>query len=255
MVKDDSLYIIAIVAIVALVGLVIMATGSTSTVMVAEDLPSMAEDSDSTAIAGQAYMDSSLRKYETVKEDSKSMQKEQVDISTLKQIMELDERGAVNFGGVYAVINYVELTGSMLYGDGTKLCQALGGVVTAYIDFYNLGSSTVSISGIFDSNYYYNSNKLIFHRSDNIPSWSIPSNGMATYPAMITIGDICPSSGSCDQDIFDALNEIYSNQYVSLDLHYKMELEVDGVKYNHNDIFNSLAYKIDWSGSTSDDYC
>jgi len=55
MVKDDSLYVIAIVAVVAVVGLVIMATGSSSTVMVAEDLPSMAEDSDSTAIAGQAY--------------------------------------------------------------------------------------------------------------------------------------------------------------------------------------------------------
>jgi len=55
MVKDDSLYVIAIVAVVAVVGLVIMATGSTGTVMVAEDLPSMAEDSDSTAIAGQAY--------------------------------------------------------------------------------------------------------------------------------------------------------------------------------------------------------
>jgi len=55
MVKDDSLYVIAIVAVVAVVGLVIMATGSSSTVMVAEDLPSMAEDSDSSAIAGQAY--------------------------------------------------------------------------------------------------------------------------------------------------------------------------------------------------------
>ena len=55
MVKDDSLYIIAMVAVVAVVGLVIMATGSTSTVMVSGDLPSMAEDSDSTAIAGQAY--------------------------------------------------------------------------------------------------------------------------------------------------------------------------------------------------------
>ena len=54
MVKDDSLYIIAIVAVVAVVGLVVMATGSSSTVMVAEDLPSMVEDSDSTAIAGQA---------------------------------------------------------------------------------------------------------------------------------------------------------------------------------------------------------
>ena len=55
MVKDDSLYIIAIVAVVAVVGLVIMATGSSSTVMVAEDLPSMVEDSDSTAIAGEAF--------------------------------------------------------------------------------------------------------------------------------------------------------------------------------------------------------
>ena len=54
MVKDDSLYIIAIVAVVAVVGLVIMATGSTSTVMVAEDLPSMAEESENSAIAGQA---------------------------------------------------------------------------------------------------------------------------------------------------------------------------------------------------------
>jgi len=54
MVKDDSLYVIAIVAVVAVVGLVIMATGSTSTVMVAEDLPSMAENSESSAIAGQA---------------------------------------------------------------------------------------------------------------------------------------------------------------------------------------------------------
>jgi len=255
MVKDDSLYVIAIVAIVAVVGLVIMATGSTSTVMVAEDLPSMAEDSDSTAIAGQAYMDSNLRKYETVKEDSKSMQKEQVDTSTLKQIMELDEKGAVNFGGVYAVINYVELTGSMLSGDGTKLCQAHDGVVTAYIDFYNLGSSTVFISGIFDSNYYYNSNKLIFYGSNNIPSWSIPSNGMVTYPAIITIGDICPSSGSCNHDTFNALNEIYSNQYISLDLHYKIELEVDGVRYGHNDIFNSLAYKNDWGASISTSAC
>ena len=50
MVKDDSLYVIAIVAVVAVVGLVIMATGST---VVAEDLPSMV-DSDDTAIAGQA---------------------------------------------------------------------------------------------------------------------------------------------------------------------------------------------------------
>ena len=47
MVKDDSLYVIAIVAVVAVVGLVIMATGST---VVAED--SMV-DSDA-AIAGQA---------------------------------------------------------------------------------------------------------------------------------------------------------------------------------------------------------
>ena len=50
MVKDDSLYIVAIVAVVAVVGLVIMATGST---VVAEDLPSMV-DSDDAAIAGQA---------------------------------------------------------------------------------------------------------------------------------------------------------------------------------------------------------
>lgn len=57
MVKDDSLYIIAIVAVVAVVGLVVMATSS-STVMVAEDLPSMV-DSDSTAIAGQAISGSS----------------------------------------------------------------------------------------------------------------------------------------------------------------------------------------------------
>ena len=47
MVKDDSLYIIAIVAVVAVVGLVVMATGST---VVAED---STVDSD-TAIAGQA---------------------------------------------------------------------------------------------------------------------------------------------------------------------------------------------------------
>ena len=52
MVKDDSLYIVAIVAVVAVVGLVIMATGS-NTVVVAEDLPSMV-DSDDAAIAGQA---------------------------------------------------------------------------------------------------------------------------------------------------------------------------------------------------------
>ena len=54
MVKDDSLYIVAIVAVVAVVGLVIMATGSSSIVVVAEDLPGMV-DSDSTAIAGQAW--------------------------------------------------------------------------------------------------------------------------------------------------------------------------------------------------------
>jgi len=52
MVKDDSLYVIAIVAVVAVVGLVIMATGS-STVVV-EELPSMAEE-DSSAIAGEAF--------------------------------------------------------------------------------------------------------------------------------------------------------------------------------------------------------
>ena len=39
-----------------MVGLVILATGSDSTVMVSEDLPSMVEDSDSIAIAGQAIM-------------------------------------------------------------------------------------------------------------------------------------------------------------------------------------------------------
>ena len=50
MVKDDSLYILAIVAVVAVVGLVIMATG-TSTVV--EELPDMVQD-DSSAIAGQA---------------------------------------------------------------------------------------------------------------------------------------------------------------------------------------------------------
>ena len=61
MVKDDSLYIIAIVAVVAVVGLVIMATGSSSTVMVAEDLPSMVED-DSSAIAGEAFRTMSERK-------------------------------------------------------------------------------------------------------------------------------------------------------------------------------------------------
>jgi len=48
MVKDDSLYIVAIVAVVAVVGLVIMATGST---VVAED---SVVDSDDAAIAGQA---------------------------------------------------------------------------------------------------------------------------------------------------------------------------------------------------------
>ena len=62
MVKDDSLYIVAIVAVVAVVGLVIMATGSTSTVMVAEDLPSMAEDSDNSAIAGEAFRTGSSSK-------------------------------------------------------------------------------------------------------------------------------------------------------------------------------------------------
>lgn len=56
MVKDDSLYVIAIVAVVAVVGLVIMATGS-STVVV-EELPSMAEE-DSSAIAGEAFRTSS----------------------------------------------------------------------------------------------------------------------------------------------------------------------------------------------------
>lgn len=56
MVKDDSLYVIAIVAVVAVVGLVVMATSSSS-VVVAEDLPSMV-DSDSTAIAGQAIKSS-----------------------------------------------------------------------------------------------------------------------------------------------------------------------------------------------------
>jgi len=49
MVKDDSLYVIAIVAVVAVVGLVVMATSNTGV----QDLPSMV-DSDSTAIAGQA---------------------------------------------------------------------------------------------------------------------------------------------------------------------------------------------------------
>ena len=53
MVKDDSLYVIAIVAVVAVVGLVVMATSGSSTV-VAEDLPSMV-DSDDAAIAGQAW--------------------------------------------------------------------------------------------------------------------------------------------------------------------------------------------------------
>ena len=62
MVKDDSLYIIAIVAVVAVVGLVIMATGSSSTVMVAEDLPSMAEESDDAAIAGEAFRTGSSSK-------------------------------------------------------------------------------------------------------------------------------------------------------------------------------------------------
>ena len=52
MVKDDSLYIIAIVAVVAVVGLVIMATGST-TVVAQESLPDMVGE-DSSAIAGQA---------------------------------------------------------------------------------------------------------------------------------------------------------------------------------------------------------
>jgi len=52
--KDDSLYIVAIVAVVAVVGLVIMATGSSTTVVAQESLPDMVE-SDSSAIAGQAY--------------------------------------------------------------------------------------------------------------------------------------------------------------------------------------------------------
>jgi len=52
MVKDDSLYVIAIVAVVAVVGLVIMATGSGTVVV--EELPSMAEE-DSSAIAGEAF--------------------------------------------------------------------------------------------------------------------------------------------------------------------------------------------------------
>lgn len=51
--KDDSLYIVAIVAVVAVVGLVIMATGST--VVAQDSLPDMVE-SDSSAIAGQAFM-------------------------------------------------------------------------------------------------------------------------------------------------------------------------------------------------------
>ena len=67
MVKDDSLYIVAIVAVVAVVGLLIMATGSSSTVMVAEDLPSMAEESDSTAIAGQAVRIGSIESIESIK--------------------------------------------------------------------------------------------------------------------------------------------------------------------------------------------
>ena len=62
MVKDDSLYVIAIVAVVAVVGLVVMATSSSSTVMVAEDLPSMAEESDSSAIAGEAFRTGSSNK-------------------------------------------------------------------------------------------------------------------------------------------------------------------------------------------------
>ena len=50
MVKDDSLYIVAIVAVVAVVGLVVMATGS-STVVIEDSTV----DSDDTAIAGQAW--------------------------------------------------------------------------------------------------------------------------------------------------------------------------------------------------------
>ena len=72
MVKDDSLYIVAIVAVVAVVGLVIMATGSSSTVMVAEDLPSMAEDSDSTSIAGQAFRSISIDESE-IREQSEDI--------------------------------------------------------------------------------------------------------------------------------------------------------------------------------------
>jgi hypothetical protein len=60
MVKDDSLYVIAIVAVVAVVGLVIMATGST---VVAKDLPSMV-DNDDTAIAGQASYVKSHNKFQ-----------------------------------------------------------------------------------------------------------------------------------------------------------------------------------------------
>jgi len=66
MVKDDSLYIIAIVAVVAVVGLVIMATGSSTTVVAQESLPDMVGE-DSSAIAGQAsrlvYSKTSSDKY------------------------------------------------------------------------------------------------------------------------------------------------------------------------------------------------
>ena len=69
MVKDDSLYIVAIVAVVAVVGLVVMATGST---VVAED---SAVDSDDAAIAGQAT-------WAFVSEESQENACPQIDINS-----------------------------------------------------------------------------------------------------------------------------------------------------------------------------
>jgi len=71
MVKDDSLYIIAIVAVVAVVGLVIMATGSSTTVVAQESLPDMVGE-DSSAIAGQAYSGRVKSSISTVKTSGSS---------------------------------------------------------------------------------------------------------------------------------------------------------------------------------------
>ena len=94
MVKDDSLYIIAIVAVVAVIGLVIMSTGSSSTVVVAEDLPSMVEDSDSTAIAGQAIRSNGKiqRPPYADSNDISIMQKVKPDLT----ITDSDGDGAIN---------------------------------------------------------------------------------------------------------------------------------------------------------------